>query len=135
MFLVDSDKCTGCEACVAVCPHGAIELKGDKAVIDQRLCTNCGSCLEACATGAIYEVEVPAMVPKPILAIYQRPVATSPRRTGLAGTLVSLAPVAMNVFSELAGRWLAARGQRTDVPSVGLGRGAGRRRRWRGGRG
>ncbi|OGO05544.1 MAG: hypothetical protein A2Y60_06335 [Chloroflexi bacterium RBG_13_54_9] len=136
MYLVDRDRCTGCEACVAVCPRGAIELKEDKAIIDQRLCTACGICLEACATGAIYEVEVPTLVPAPTVAANPpRSTIMGTRRAGLATALVSLAPVAMNVFSELAGRWLSAREKQAGVTGVGLGRGAGRRRRWRAGRG
>ena len=84
-------------------------------------------------TDAIYEVEVPTLVPElTAAAIPPRSTVMGTRRTGLATALVSLAPVAMNVFSELTGRWLAAREKQVGVPDAGLGRGVGRRRRWRG---
>lgn len=55
MLYVDTEKCNGCGACVAVCSQRAIALMGEKAVINHRLCEECGKCLEACASGAIYE--------------------------------------------------------------------------------
>jgi len=56
MFRIDSAKCTGCGACLYVCPLGAIDLMGDKAEINHGLCMECGMCLDVCAAGAVYEV-------------------------------------------------------------------------------
>jgi electron transfer flavoprotein alpha subunit len=50
---VINDQCTGCEACVSVCPYGAIEMKDELAVIDINHCTLCGACVEACPDEAI----------------------------------------------------------------------------------
>jgi ferredoxin len=55
MFYVDTEKCNGCGACVAVCPQRVIDLIGANAVINHRVCKECGNCLEVCSAGAIYE--------------------------------------------------------------------------------
>lgn len=51
--VVDSEKCTGCEACVDSCPVDAIEMKNDLAVIDADTCSDCGACVDACPVEAI----------------------------------------------------------------------------------
>jgi ferredoxin len=49
-----ADSCTGCGACLEVCPHGALELRGAKAVVrDRGLCMECGACARNCPAGAI----------------------------------------------------------------------------------
>ncbi len=46
---VDSQKCTGCGRCVAVCPQDAITISAEgKAVIDRTKCTVCGKCEDVC---------------------------------------------------------------------------------------
>jgi ferredoxin len=51
---VDKEKCTGCAACVLVCPSGAITIKADgKAEVDPEFCISCGNCKQACEHGAI----------------------------------------------------------------------------------
>ena len=55
MFRVDKDKCTGCRACVSVCPADAISMVGGKAVIDESKCINCARCVQVCRPGAIYQ--------------------------------------------------------------------------------
>ena len=50
---VDIEKCTGCGACVDVCPLDAIQLENGVAVVDQETCTECGACVDACPVGAI----------------------------------------------------------------------------------
>jgi heterodisulfide reductase subunit A len=50
---IDSNLCTGCQVCIAVCPYQAISLneKG-KAVVNEVLCKGCGNCDAACRSGA-----------------------------------------------------------------------------------
>ncbi|MCK4563200.1 MAG: 4Fe-4S binding protein [Verrucomicrobia bacterium] len=50
---VDREECTGCSACVDVCPEEAITMDGDIAVIDAAKCTECGLCVDACPVEAI----------------------------------------------------------------------------------
>ncbi|MBN2120491.1 MAG: 4Fe-4S binding protein [Candidatus Omnitrophica bacterium] len=49
---VDREKCTGCSACVEVCPAGAIKIEKDKAIISDE-CVECGVCLEQCPNEAL----------------------------------------------------------------------------------
>jgi ferredoxin len=54
---VNVARCTGCGACVDVCPAGAIHLVEDEAgrcaEIDQEVCRRCAACVEACPEQAI----------------------------------------------------------------------------------
>lgn len=54
---VDVTRCTGCGACVDVCPARAIHLTEDEAgrcaEIDQQACRRCAACVEACPEQAI----------------------------------------------------------------------------------
>ncbi len=54
-YVVDPALCTGCGACIAACPAGAITFDGDCARIDADLCTGCGTCVDECPIGAISE--------------------------------------------------------------------------------
>jgi NAD-dependent dihydropyrimidine dehydrogenase PreA subunit len=55
MFYVDSERCSGCGACLDVCPQGAISLRDEKAEIAPWRCIECGTCIAVCPTGAIHE--------------------------------------------------------------------------------
>ena len=57
-MIVDPVACTGCGACVSVCPSAAVSIIEGAAVIDQSLCTVCQRCLGVCPTGAISTVEM-----------------------------------------------------------------------------
>jgi ferredoxin len=65
MFYIDSARCTGCGACVEMCPTGAIHLvegaTGRHAEIDQADCSGCRACLAACPEGAIVSQVEPAL--------------------------------------------------------------------------
>lgn len=50
---INQNKCIGCEACVKICPVGAISIKNGKAAIDQKKCIKCGKCLTVCSEEAI----------------------------------------------------------------------------------
>lgn len=45
--------CRSCDACVAVCPHGAIRLRGEELVIDPALCKGEDRCRILCPAGAL----------------------------------------------------------------------------------
>ncbi len=55
---IDAARCTGCDACVKICPHGALILVKDAGErlcyrVDPAACTGCGICTDICDTGAI----------------------------------------------------------------------------------
>ena len=61
---VNQDKCSGCQACVEVCPESAISLANGLAAINQALCTQCEACISLCPPGALYvEVDEVQIVP------------------------------------------------------------------------
>jgi ferredoxin len=47
---IDPARCNGCDACVRVCPHGALALAqhGDAYLIEADACTGCGLCVDLC---------------------------------------------------------------------------------------
>lgn len=47
------EKCVGCTACIDQCPVSALEMKNDKAVVDEGACVDCGACVGACPSEAI----------------------------------------------------------------------------------
>ena len=46
-------KCTGCKACMAVCPSAAITMKNNMACVDVSKCIGCASCIAACRFKAV----------------------------------------------------------------------------------
>ncbi len=57
MYYIDEEKCTGCEACMCVCPCGAIRKDENTGVcvIDTTICAECGACQDECPFDAIEE--------------------------------------------------------------------------------
>lgn len=57
---VNQPACTGCAACVAVCPFGAISLVvrngNPTASIDMSMCRDCGLCVGCCPVGALDQI-------------------------------------------------------------------------------
>lgn len=55
------DQCTGCGACIGLCPVSALTLETEfsngfgrkKAVVNNDLCYNCGACSPACRHQAL----------------------------------------------------------------------------------
>lgn len=52
-LLIDEARCTGCGACVAICPHDTLSLVDGKARITGEDSLSCGHCLAVCPTNAI----------------------------------------------------------------------------------
>ena len=50
-----NDNCTACQACVSICPTGALQTEPIDAspIFDRLLCTGCGLCAEFCLDGAL----------------------------------------------------------------------------------
>lgn len=53
---INTEKCTGCGACMAVCPVEAITIEENKAVINWSLCMECGACVNACPVKIIQQI-------------------------------------------------------------------------------
>ena len=137
---VDVTRCTGCGACVEVCPVGAIALVDGKARVDEELCTGCGACVDACPEGAIQPVAQGELILAP-----ERPAPTVYRPSPLAETagaaiVVASTGLLMKAAGALAravGRWLTRRSAVTrpsagsGTPPAGDGGGTGRQRRHR----
>jgi NADH-quinone oxidoreductase subunit F len=52
-FVILEDKCTGCGACLKLCPQQAIDAYGLIHTIDPAKCIRCGICRDACTFQAI----------------------------------------------------------------------------------
>jgi heterodisulfide reductase subunit A len=52
---IDPEKCVGCQACVGVCPFGAIDYNAreDVCEVNQALCKGCGTCAANCPSECI----------------------------------------------------------------------------------
>ncbi|RKZ17918.1 diguanylate cyclase [bacterium] len=50
---IDSEKCTGCKACINMCIHSALYMEKDKAKVRDELCIGCGFCMDWCVYGAM----------------------------------------------------------------------------------
>lgn len=55
--VIDPERCRGCDACVRLCPTGAIALHADiggaSYLVRAARCTGCGVCTDVCEAGAI----------------------------------------------------------------------------------
>jgi len=53
VITISTERCTGCGACLEICPTGALYLVEGKAMVDRALCRECEACLAVCPSGAI----------------------------------------------------------------------------------
>jgi ferredoxin len=55
--MIDPLSCSGCDACVRLCPHGALALEENDDethyAVQAQNCTGCGICVDVCDQGAI----------------------------------------------------------------------------------
>ena len=71
---VDEARCTGCGACVEVCPTGALSLVEGKARLNADRCQACKACVQVCPTGALQ----PVLFPEPVNQRDLVPASTHP---------------------------------------------------------
>jgi NAD-dependent dihydropyrimidine dehydrogenase PreA subunit len=162
VITIDVARCTGCGACIEICPTGALYLVEDKAVLDGTLCDACEACLDACASGAIALAPLPDPAGEPVAKASRLPAqrpepgvirvrtqsAPIPLRAkvlpvvgaALAWAGREIVPYVVDVLLDArdrrtTGKQMTARGRSNGAPSEGTGkRGQQRRHRRRGGK-
>ena len=97
---INADICTGCEACVEVCPSGAIRLIDSKAAIDEALCDSCEACVAACPVNAITS----AALPVPVEPVPARPIIITPAPSSSRGVTAWVGAALAFVGREVAPR-------------------------------
>lgn len=155
---VDVAHCTGCGACVKVCPVAAITLVDGKATVDEQACNGCHECGGVCPEAAIQPVVQGELVPAaetprplaqsatwapPPTAYRPQPLAQSVAAGVVVGGVGLLAKAA-GAVARAVGRWLARppssvgapgetgmRSARSSPPAAQGRGGAGRGRRGR----
>ncbi|HIP52529.1 MAG TPA: 4Fe-4S dicluster domain-containing protein [Chromatiales bacterium] len=55
---IETERCSGCDACARICPHQAIRLARDPQglcyILNPRNCTGCNLCQDVCETEAVH---------------------------------------------------------------------------------
>ena len=59
----DKERCTGCGACVEICPVQVIKMEGDFPVVDMEWCIGCGVCAIPCPVSAVKLVRKSNAIP------------------------------------------------------------------------
>jgi dissimilatory sulfite reductase (desulfoviridin) alpha/beta subunit len=104
---LDVERCTGCGACIEVCPVEAIALVEGKALLDEKMYTGCQACVDACPESAVQP-----LVQGEIVTVQHRAVPAVQRPRPLAETAgVAVAAASVGVLAEVAGRLARAVGR------------------------
>jgi Fe-S-cluster-containing hydrogenase component 2 len=114
---IDVARCTGCGACVDVCPVGALALVDDKARVDEETCIGCEACVDACPEGAIQPVVQGELVPvteRPAPAVRQPSPLAETAGAAVVAAGVGLLTTAGRALARAVERWLTR-------PSTGAG--------------
>lgn len=149
---IDEERCTGCGACIEVCPVGAIALVDGRAHVEEKTCTGCGVCLEVCPDDAIHPVVEGELVRVEERPVAQRRPAAPPApaverarplveaaRPAVTAVGIGVLMRAADALLRAVGRWLAERPEerwtppasREETQTSGRANGGGRRVRRR----
>lgn len=113
-----ANKCVGCLACVAACPHGACRSdENGELLFDRRLCVHCGACAETCYTNARIVLGKAMSVDDVLCEV--RKDAVFYRHSGGGVTLGGGEPVLWSRFAERLLRALRAEGIHTAIETCG----------------
>jgi Fe-S-cluster-containing hydrogenase component 2 len=129
VITVDQERCTGCGACVEVCPTGALYLVEGKAAVDGALCHECEACLAACPSGAIILTEqeepvveaarLPALRPEPtVIRVKTQPTLVPFRSKVLPVVGAALVWAGREILPSLAEFLLDTLDRRTTQPQA-----------------
>jgi uncharacterized protein len=89
-----TEKCTGCAACLKVCPKTAISVLKKKSAIDQHLCIGCFECMHACPEHAIdidWVTEIPEFMERMVEYAYGA-VQGKENKAGYMNFLIRITP-------------------------------------------
>ncbi len=110
-IIVNSEKCTGCNICVRVCPQKVLELKESKSYcFDTERCMGCFGCEDECPHGAIRVIRAPQYIEEiksePPLNITECDVAVVGAGPAGIGAAITCAKAGLNtvVFERLPNR-------------------------------
>jgi ferredoxin len=129
LITIDATQCTGCGACMEICPSGAIYLVDGRAVVDRELCNECEACLTVCPAEAIAITSVAQPMPESVrmpavrrqpevvrIATRQEPAPLRSRVMPVVGT--ALVWAGREVLPRLADLLLEALDRRAARPQV-----------------
>lgn len=119
---IDVSRCTGCGACVEVCPVGAMTLVDGKARVDEETCTGCEVCVDACPEGAVQPVVQGEIVPvpeRPAPAVRQPSPLAEAAGAAAVAVGVGLLDRAGRALARAVGRWLTQPSTGTRSPTAG----------------